>query len=69
MVNYLIIYLNLLEFGKGLFDTRYDFDPSDDMEQFVPSKKSHKQNAILKEIEIKSAMFNAIPEDLFFSLD
>ncbi len=58
-----------LEFGKGLFDKRYDFDPSDDIESYVVTKKTHKQDAILKEIEIKSALFNAVPEDLFFSLD
>jgi hypothetical protein len=52
-----------------LFDIRYDFDPSDDLEPYVAPKKSLKQDAILKEIEIKSAMFNEVQEDLFFSLD
>lgn len=67
MVNILIN--KNLEFGKGLFDTRYDFDPSDDFEPYVAHKKSNKNETILKEIQIKSAMFNAIPEDLYFSLD
>jgi hypothetical protein len=61
--------LIFLEFGKGLFDFRNDFDASDDVEPYVAPKKSQKQDAKLKEIEIKSAMFNSVPEDLFFSLD
>jgi hypothetical protein len=39
------------------------------MEPYIAPKKSNRQDAILKEIEIKSAMFNAVPEDLYFSLD
>jgi hypothetical protein len=38
------------------------------MDNFKISKK-HNFDFELKEIEIKSAIFNAVPEDLFFSLD
>jgi hypothetical protein len=56
------------DFGKGLFDEKLDFDPSDDMDNFkVVKKKDFDQK--LKEIEIKSAIFNTISEDLFFTLD
>ncbi len=57
-----------LDFGKGLFDEKLDFDPSDDMDSFkVVKKKDFDQK--LREVEIKSAIFNTISEDLFFSLD
>lgn len=62
---YLILYLG---FGKGLFDEKLDFEPSSDMETFRVVKKQNFDDE-LKEIEIKSAMFNAVPEDMFFSLD
>jgi len=58
----------LLDFGKGLFDEKLDFDPSDEFENFKVSKKGNFDQK-LKEIEIKSAIFNNLSEDSFFSLD
>ncbi len=57
-----------IDFGKGLFDEKLDFEPSDDMDNFKVVKKKDFDSK-LKEIEIKSAVFNTISEDLFFSLD
>ena len=62
------IFNHFKDFGKGLFDEKVDFDPSDDMDNFKIFKKQSFDYE-LKEIEIKSAIFNAVPEDLFFSLD
>lgn len=61
-------FLFTLDFGKGLFDQKLDFDPSSDMDTYKVIKKNN-FDVELKEIEIKSAMFNTVPEDLFFSLD
>ena len=61
-------YFILIDFGKGLFDEKLDFDHSDEMENFKVVKKQN-FDFELREIEIKSAIFNTIPEDMFFSLD
>ena len=72
MVRYylLILFLILikLDFGKGLFDAKLDFDLSDNLDTYKIQKQSNFE-VELKEIELKSALFNAVPEDMFFSLD
>ncbi len=66
-INYFSYYL-FLDFGKGLFDEKHDFEPSDDMDDFKIIKKNAFDTE-LKEIEIKNAMFDTVREDLFFSID
>jgi len=66
---YKILIFNFkLDFGKGLFDAKLDLDLSDNMETYKIQKQPHFE-VELKEIELKSALFNAVPEDMFFSLD
>lgn len=63
-----MVFFIYLDFGKGLFDEKLDFDPSEDLDSFKVMKKKNFDNE-LKEIQIKSAIFNTISEDLYFSLD
>jgi hypothetical protein len=73
------IYFNLiliLDFGKGLFNAKFDFDASEEFDNFkIPTLKQKEkiqiqiENIELKEIEIKNAMFDVVQEDIFFSLD
>jgi hypothetical protein len=65
----MVIFLkNYLDFGKGLFDEKLDFDPSENVDTYKIYKKTNFETE-LKEIEIRSAMFNSVPEDIFFYLD
>jgi len=57
-------------FGKGLFEAKVDFTPSSDFEGFhLPSYRKDTFEADLREIQLKSAMFNEVPEDMFFVLN
>lgn len=44
-----------------------DFDVSDDFDFKIIKKQNFDYE--LRDIEIKSAIFNSVPEDMFFSLD
>ncbi len=61
--------MQFLDFGKGLFLEKNDFSPSSDFGFHVPAYKKDIFDVELKEIQIKSAMFNEVPEDVFFSLN
>lgn len=65
--------LIFLEFGKGLFNEKLDLDLSEDHEPYhIDFNKSRKNTDISifeKEVEINGAIFDSIPEDMFFSLD
>ena len=62
-----------LDFGQGLFgEERIDLEISENFDNYkIPKNKSvaNYEADELKEIELKSAMFNAVQEDIYFSLD
>jgi len=56
-------------FDLGLFAKKQDLDFSSDYNSYKLPYKKDSFDSDLKEIQIKSAMFNEVPEDLFFLLE
>merc|ERR1711957_617450 len=66
---------NCSEFGKGLFNEKYDLDLSEEDSPFIRSRKNTTDvrdsfNLIMdKELEITEAIFDPMPEECFLCLD
>ena len=63
--------LNFLEFGKGLFNEKFDLDLSEsEGPLYFNYKKERKTLELInKKEELKQAFSDIIPEDMYFSLD